>query len=58
MHDSINTFIFAFLVYFREVKMGRVHLLCIAMTLASVGAYNKYEGGQYLSIFLNISQYF
>jgi len=23
--------------------MGRVHLLCIAMTLASVGAYNKYE---------------
>ena len=41
-----------FLFFFREVKMGRVHLLCIAMTLASVGAYNKYEGGQYLSIFL------
>ena len=34
--------------------MGRVHLLCIALTLASVGAYNKYEGGQYLSIFLRI----
>ena len=36
--------------------MGKVHLLCIALTLASVGAYNKYEGGQYLSIFLNISE--